>query len=41
LVWDLMQRPMATRAAETVLNPLVGKSVALYFTKPEAAVALV
>jgi SAM-dependent methyltransferase len=41
LVWDLMQRPAVTRAAETALNPLVGKSVALYFTRPEAAVALV
>jgi len=34
LVWDLMQRPMLTRLAEAVLNPLVGKSVAMYFTKP-------
>jgi SAM-dependent methyltransferase len=33
LVWDLMQRPRITRMAETVLNPLVGKSVAIYFTK--------
>jgi SAM-dependent methyltransferase len=41
LVWDLMQRPKTTRFAEAVLNPLVGKSVALYFAKPEASVALV
>ncbi len=34
LVWDLMQRPKVTRLAEKVLNPLVGKSVALYFAKP-------
>ena len=34
LVWDMMSRPMLTRAAETALNPLVGKSVALYFEKP-------
>ncbi|WP_205873189.1 class I SAM-dependent methyltransferase [Mycobacterium camsae] len=34
LVWDLMQRPKITRLAESVLNPLVGKSVAMYFTKP-------
>jgi SAM-dependent methyltransferase len=34
LVWDLMQRPMLTRIAESVLNPVVGKSVAMYFTKP-------
>jgi SAM-dependent methyltransferase len=35
LVWDLMQRPKLTRIAESVLNPLVGKSVAMYFTKPQ------
>lgn len=37
LVWDLMQRPKITQLAETVLNPLVGKSVAMYFTKSQAA----
>jgi hypothetical protein len=26
-----------TGAAEKVLNPLVGKSMVLYFTKPDAA----
>jgi len=36
LVWDLMQRPRLTRLAEAVLNPLVGKSVAMYFTKPRS-----
>jgi SAM-dependent methyltransferase len=35
LVWDLTSRPKLTRAAEFVLNPMVGKSVALYFVKPE------
>lgn len=35
LVWDLMQRPRITRMAESLLNPLVGKSVAMYFTKPQ------
>jgi SAM-dependent methyltransferase len=35
LVWDLMQRPKLTRVAESVLNPVVGKSVAMYFTKPQ------
>jgi SAM-dependent methyltransferase len=35
LVWDLMQRPMLTRAAESVLNPLVGKSVVMYFSKQQ------
>ena len=38
LVWDMMRRPALTRAAEAALNPLVGKSVALYFEKaPNAA----
>lgn len=35
LVWDMMSRPLLTRAAEAALNPLVGKSVALYFEKPD------
>jgi SAM-dependent methyltransferase len=34
LVWDIMSRPRATRLAERVLNPLVGKSLVLYFHKP-------
>jgi SAM-dependent methyltransferase len=34
LVWDIMRRPRLTRWAESALNPLVGKSVALYFEKP-------
>ncbi|MCG7596804.1 class I SAM-dependent methyltransferase [Mycobacterium sp. PSTR-4-N] len=34
LVWDMMSRPWLTRTAEAVLNPVIGKSVALYFTKP-------
>jgi SAM-dependent methyltransferase len=37
LVWDLMRRPKITQLAESVLNPLVGKSVAMYFGKPPAA----
>jgi SAM-dependent methyltransferase len=37
LVWDLMRRPKITQLAESVLNPLVGKSVAMYFGKPSAA----
>lgn len=35
LVWDMMSRPSATRVAEAVLNPVVGKSVAMYFTKAD------
>lgn len=34
LVWDMMRRPLLTRVAEKALDPLIGKSVALYFTKP-------
>lgn len=34
LVWDLMSKPAVTQVAEQVLNPLIGKSVALYFRKP-------
>ncbi|MGU3503177.1 class I SAM-dependent methyltransferase [Mycobacterium sp. C31M] len=34
LVWDMMSRPWLTKQAETALNPLIGKSVALYFEKP-------
>ncbi|OBG78306.1 MULTISPECIES: class I SAM-dependent methyltransferase [unclassified Mycobacterium] len=37
LVWDLMQRPRITQLAESVLNPLVGKSVAMYFVKKPVA----
>jgi SAM-dependent methyltransferase len=35
LVWDMMRAPAVTRVAEAALNPLVGKSVALYFEKPD------
>jgi len=41
LVWDMMERPLLTRLAESALNPLIGKSVALYFEKPVPAVELV
>ncbi len=37
LVWDLMRRPTVTRLAEALLNPLIGKSVVMYFTKLKAA----
>lgn len=33
LVWDLMQRPWLTRALDTLLNPILGKSVVFYFKK--------
>jgi len=38
LVWDMMSRPWLSRTAESLLNPLIGKSVALYFRKPEVPV---
>jgi SAM-dependent methyltransferase len=41
LVWDMTQRPLLTRLVESTLNPLIGKSVALYFEKPVPAVELV
>jgi SAM-dependent methyltransferase len=40
LVWDIMRTPRystLTRAAEKVLNPVIGKSLVLYFRKPDAA----
>jgi hypothetical protein len=36
LVWDLMQRPALTRALEWLLNPVLGKSVVMYFRKAAA-----
>ena len=33
LVWDLMDKPWLTQTLEKLLNPLVGKSVAMYFKK--------
>ncbi|MCX2979904.1 class I SAM-dependent methyltransferase [Halieaceae bacterium IMCC14734] len=33
LVWDLMEQPWLTRTAERLLNPLMGKSVVMYFRK--------
>ena len=36
LVWDLFKRPPLTRALETLLNPIMGKSVVLYFGPEEA-----
>lgn len=34
LVWDIMEQPWLTRTAEKLLNPVVGKSMILYLTKP-------
>ena len=34
LVWDIEKRPLATRLAERVLDPTLGKSLVLYLEKP-------
>ncbi len=34
LVWDMMKKPRLTRLLEKLLNPVMGKSVVLYFRKP-------
>ena len=33
LLWDLMDAPWLTRTAEKLLNPVMGKSVVMYFRK--------
>lgn len=35
LVWDIEKAPAATRLADKVLNPLVGKSLIVYLVKPD------
>jgi len=39
LVWDLTQRPRVTRLAERVLDPLMGKSLVVYASKPPVVAA--
>ncbi|MHB8380501.1 MAG: class I SAM-dependent methyltransferase [Acidimicrobiales bacterium] len=34
LVWDIMKKPRATRYAERLLSPLMGKSIVVYLRKP-------
>ena len=36
LVWDLMEKPWITRVTEKTLNPVIGKSVVMYFEKEAA-----
>jgi SAM-dependent methyltransferase len=36
LVWDIMRKPAVTRLADRALNPLIGKSLVVYATKPAA-----
>jgi len=33
LVWDLMKKPIVTRLMEQILQPLIGKSLVMYFKK--------
>jgi SAM-dependent methyltransferase len=37
LVWEIMKRPRTTRIAARVLDPLIGKSLVAYFSKPALA----
>jgi len=39
LVWDIVRRPWITRAAERVLDPVIGKSLVVYLRKPGGVVA--
>lgn len=38
LVWDMLSAPAATRVLDRALNPVIGKSVALYLVKDEVTV---
>ena len=35
LVWDLLKKPWLTQTLEHLLNPILGKSVVMYFTKDQ------
>jgi SAM-dependent methyltransferase len=37
LVWEIMKNPRALQVAGKVLDPVIGKSMVLYFRKPDAA----
>ena len=39
LVWDMVKQPLATRLAEKVLQPLVGKSLVVYLRKEDLRAA--
>jgi SAM-dependent methyltransferase len=39
LVWDIMRKPAVTQFADRALNPLIGKSLVVYATKPAAVAA--
>ena len=36
LVWDIMDKPLVTRVAERLLDPVIGKSLVVYLRKPGA-----
>ncbi len=38
LEWDIVKKPLITRLADRALNPLIGKSLVVYATKPTADV---
>jgi ubiquinone/menaquinone biosynthesis C-methylase UbiE len=37
LVWDIMRKPAITQLTDAALNPLIGKSLVVYATKPVVA----
>ena len=37
LVWEIMKNPRALQVAGKVLDPVIGKSMVLYFRKPDAS----
>ncbi len=39
LVWDIMRKPAITRLADRALNPMIGKSLVVYASKPAVASA--
>jgi len=38
LVWDLMKKPKLTSFIDKLLNPILGKSLVLYFKKPQGLI---
>ena len=38
LVWDIMRKPAVTQLADRALNPLIGKSLVVYASKPSVPV---
>jgi SAM-dependent methyltransferase len=41
LVWDITEGPRITRLVDRALNPVIGKSIAIYATKPARVVSRV